>query len=168
MCEAGGIQLPLDSAPEKVLGGKVVSGLQLARRQTGGWQSSDRIDCDLILVSGGWSPVVNLFSHRGIKPIWNPELACFLAPACEEAILAAGSAAGIWDHEACANSGRDAATQAIQILENPSQIATVPVAGNWEGPIDPLYEVRTSGKKLKSFVDPQHDVTTDDIRLAQH
>ena len=168
LCEAGDIQLRLDSAPAKVLGGKTVAGLQLAQRQGGGWQSSDRIDCDLILVSGGWSPVVNLFSHRGVKPIWNSELACFLAPACKEPILAAGSAAGIWDHEACADSGRNAVNQALQILENPSQTATVPATGSWEGPIDPLYEVRTSGEKLKSFVDPQHDVTTDDIRLAQH
>ena len=29
-----------------------------------------------------------------------------------------------------------------------------------------MWEVRDPGRKLKSFVDPQHDVTTDDVRLA--
>ena len=35
--------------------------------------------CDLVLVSGGWSPVVNLLSHRGIKPVWDAENALLCA-----------------------------------------------------------------------------------------
>ena len=33
-------------------------------------------------------------------------------------------------------------------------------------PIRPLYEVRAPNRKLKSFVDLQHDVSADDVRLA--
>ena len=36
----------------------------------------------------------------------------------------------------------------------------------WATPITPLYEVRLPGRKTKSFVDPQHDVTASDVRLA--
>jgi len=42
----------------------------------------------------------------------------------------------------------------------------LPKTGGWADPIRPLYEVQVPGKKLKSFVDPQHDVTAADVRLA--
>ena len=41
-----------------------------------------------------------------------------------------------------------------------------PAAGGWENPLQPLYEVKASGLGGKSFIDPQHDVTADDVRLA--
>ncbi|MGB3313516.1 MAG: glycine cleavage T C-terminal barrel domain-containing protein, partial [Albidovulum sp.] len=41
-----------------------------------------------------------------------------------------------------------------------------PVPGGWARPIQPVYEVRLPGTKAKAFVDPQHDVTGDDVRLA--
>ena len=167
-CDAAGIGIKLEAAPMKALGGKAVSGLTAAIRQGNSWRADGNIDCDLLLVSGGWSPVVNLLSHRGIKPVWNPELACFLAPASDEPIVAAGSAAGVWDDSACRASGEKAALEALELLRNPAHRAAAQTPGNWECPIDPLYEVRPVKQKLKSFVDPQHDVTTDDIRLAHH
>ena len=30
----------------------------------------------------------------------------------------------------------------------------------------PLFEIQIDGRKLKSFIDPQHDVTSEDIRQA--
>ena len=36
----------------------------------------------------------------------------------------------------------------------------------WSSPIRPVYEIRTA-RKLKAFIDPQHDVTTADIRQAR-
>ena len=167
-CDTAGIVIRVDAAPMKALGGKTVSGLTTAIRQGNNWRADENTDCDLVLVSGGWSPVVNLLSHRGIKPVWHPELACFLAPASDEPILAAGSAAGVWDDAACRASGEKAALEALELIRNPAYRAAAQTPGNWDCPIDPLYEVRPAKQKLKSFVDPQHDVTTDDIRLAHH
>ncbi|MGB1859731.1 MAG: sarcosine oxidase subunit alpha family protein [Arenicellales bacterium] len=167
-CETAGIVIKPDAAPMKALGGKAVSGLTTAIRQGNSWRAQGDLDCDLVLVSGGWSPVVNLLSHRGVKPVWHPELACFLAPASEEPILSAGSAAGVWDDAACRASGEKAALEAMELIRNPAYRAAAQTPGDWECPIDPLYEVRPAKQKLKSFVDPQHDVTTDDIRLAHH
>jgi len=167
-CDTAGIVIRLDAAPMKALGSKTVSGLTTAIRQGNSWRADENTDCDLVLVSGGWSPVVNLLSHRGIKPVWHPELACFLAPASDEPILAAGSAAGVWDDAACRASGEKAALEALELIRNPAYRAAAQTPGNWDCPIDPLYEVRPAKQKLKSFVDPQHDVTTDDIRLAHH
>ena len=42
----------------------------------------------------------------------------------------------------------------------------MPAPGGWDNPIQPVYEVRVDGRKTKAIVDPQHDVTADDIRLA--
>ena len=167
-CDTAGIVITPNAAPMKALGGKAVSGLTTAIRQGNSWRAQGNIDCDLVLVSGGWSPVVNLLSHRGVKPVWHPELACFLAPASEEPILSAGSAAGVWDDAACRASGEKAALEAMELIRNPAYRAAAQTPGDWECPIDPLYEVRPAKQKLKSFVDPQHDVTTDDIRLAHH
>ena len=167
-CDTAGVVIKSGTAPMKALGGKAVSDLTTAIRQGNSWRADRNIDCDLVLVSGGWSPVVNLLSHRGIKPVWNPELACFLATTSEQPILAAGSAAGVWDDAACRTSGEKAALEALELIRNPAYRTAAQTPGNWECPIDPLYEVRPAKQKLKSFVDPQHDVTTDDIRLAHH
>jgi sarcosine oxidase subunit alpha len=41
-----------------------------------------------------------------------------------------------------------------------------PAPGGWKTPIRPVYEIQVAGRKTKSFVDFQHDVTASDIRLA--
>jgi len=144
------------------------------------WQAADSIDCDLLLVSAGWSPVVNLISHRSVRPFWDAEQACFIAPEIKESIYMAGSAAAHWNSQDCETSGQLAAATVIAALakstsstpdtsENtptPTPTPTAPAVGGWETPILPLYEIKVPGKKYKCFVDPQHDVTTDDIRLA--
>ena len=42
----------------------------------------------------------------------------------------------------------------------------MPSVGGWDHPIKPVYEVRVENRKTKALVDPQHDVTAEDIRLA--
>ncbi|MGB3315245.1 MAG: 2Fe-2S iron-sulfur cluster-binding protein, partial [Albidovulum sp.] len=147
-------------APLAVLGRRGVEGVRLATRSGAGWSEAAREDCDLLLVSGGWSPVVNLSSHRGAKPVWNADLACFLAGPTEEPIHMAGSADGVWNRADCAASGVAAARRAM------GEAAEAPAPGGWTQPIQPVYEVRQPETRAKAFVDPQHDVTGDDVRLA--
>ncbi len=135
-------------------------------RSGGAWKAGSRQDCDLVLVSGGWSPVVNLMSHRGVRPTWNADIACFLVPEPHEGIRMAGAAAGCWTVNDCAQSGLSAGRAAARALGREVTIVDAPAPGGWESPIRPLYEVRIDGWKLKSLVDPQHDVTSDDVRLA--
>ena len=161
-----GIEIHQSATVFNAIGGAQVNVVEWARRSSGAWQPAGRRDCDLLLVSGGWSPVVNLLSHRGIKPRWNAEHACFLAPPHHEAIAMAGSAAGVWDAGGCVASGERAADQALAYLSGQAVTPEETMPSGWEHPIDPLYEVSVPRRKLKSFVDPQHDVTADDIRLA--
>lgn len=161
------VNLQTGTAPLHVRGSRGVNGIDFAVKGHNGWSAQGFESCDLLLVSGGWSPVVNLLSHRGIKPVWNDELACFVGPEkINEPITMAGSAAAVWNTEDCLQSGEAAATRAIKALGITISQKTAPVAGGWQNPIEPLYEVSVPGRHFKCFVDPQHDVTTDDVRLA--
>jgi len=161
-----GVEIHYGAVPMQARGVKRVRALRAAVAENGGWRAAATEPCDLVLVSGGWSPVVNLLSQRGVRPVWDAGNACFVAPDTAEPISVAGSAAGIWDHERCLASGRAAAARAAAALGRGVPRVPVPAAGGWSGPIQPLYEIRVPGHKLKSFVDPQNDVTAEDVRLA--
>ncbi|MCY4150144.1 MAG: sarcosine oxidase subunit alpha family protein [Gammaproteobacteria bacterium] len=160
------ISLRIRAAPLDVKGMRCIKALEYTTATSQGWEHGGVEDCDLLLVSGGWSPVVNLLSHLGHKPIWNREQACFVAPETGSPVLMAGSAAAIWNHEDCLISGQSAGAGAAKLMGCSVRQKKNPKAGGWSGPIKPIYEVAVQGRQLKSLVDPQHDVTTDDIRLA--
>ena len=165
-----GVSVDFGVAPLQAEGKQGVRSLQIAVVDGGGWRAGPVEPCDLVLVSAGWSPVVNLLSHRGVKPVWDAENACFLPASTGEPITMAGSAAGVWDRAQCVLSGQAAGSRVARALaksagRSASEVAS-PAHGGWHQPIRPLYEIRVPGRKLKSFVDPQNDVTTEDIRLA--
>jgi sarcosine oxidase subunit alpha len=166
--EAAGVEVATGWVPVRAVGRDGVRGLWLGRHDGGGRARPEReIGCDVVAVSGGWSPTVHLLSHRKVRPVWSDRLACFLPGPTEEPIHVAGAAAGTWDAAACAASGRAAGLDAARALGAwGGAVPNAPPANGWEAPIEPVWEVRAEGWRLKSFVDPQHDVTTDDIRLA--
>ena len=166
MVEAHGVTVKSNTAPLNVLGPKGVEGLELAVQDGATWKPDGNENCDLVLVSGGWSPVVHLLSHSGVRPVWDAKNACFSPADSDGPIHMAGSAAGIWRLDDCEASGRSAGAAATVALGKTALETKRPSSGGWDHPIHPLYEVRVAGKKLKSFVDPQHDVTSDDVRLA--
>lgn len=133
----------------------------------------EELPCDSLLISGGWSPVLHLVSQLGIKPVWNPDNQCFIAPTAVPVHLhIAGSAAGIWQTAACEQSGKQAARDALDNLANKSAVyisehknQPSPLLGGWENPIEPLHEVKMTNKK--SFIDFLHDVTVKDVQLAK-
>lgn len=159
LLEDAGVALHLGYAPMSAIGKNGVKAVQLARASNAGWRAAHKQKADLLLHSCGFSPIVHLLSHLGIKPVWNAELACFAFPQRHQHIVVAGAAMGIWDDQECAESGLAAA----EILDGKEK--TVPLGGH-NTPIKPLYEVRVPSHKSKSFVDVQHDVTADDVRLA--
>ena len=182
LTEQHGVAVRRSCAPLQVIGAHAVKALQVAHDDGRGWQRQDRIACDLVLVSGGWSPTIHLHSHRGNRPLWNAQLACFLAGESDQSIRVVGAAAGIWNGDDCEASGTAAGVAAGVALASALGVgigvgvdqvdeknaARVIEPGGWKNPIRPLYEIRAHGRKLKSFVDLQNDVTADDVRLAHH
>ena len=152
-----GVRVLRGTVPVRTQGRYVLDGVDIGALDGDGYAEEGRmIDCDLLAVSGGWTPVVHLTSHRGPKPVWSNDIHAFLAGATDEPIRTCGAAAGIWDHADCIASGEAAANG----RNGPRPVAS-------DTPALPLYEVKSRGKKLKCFIDPQHDVTTDDVRLAE-
>ncbi|GIS89454.1 MAG: hypothetical protein CM1200mP18_21640 [Gammaproteobacteria bacterium] len=106
----------------------VTCGLEVASADGDGWLAASTEPCDLVVVSGGWSPVGNLLSHRGVKPVWDSTQACFLTVECAEPISVAGSAAGVWNSDDCVASGLAAAGGQFN-LQGPKRIKSSPERG---------------------------------------
>ncbi|MEO1330023.1 MAG: sarcosine oxidase subunit alpha family protein [Pseudomonadota bacterium] len=158
-----GVTVRTQCAPRRALGARGVTGLEIARQTGAGWRAEDRIEAELIAVAGGWSPSVALLSHRGVKPVWNERRHAFLPGPTPPGIEVCGRAAGLEDPTASAVSGRNAARRALGRAEKASE---EPIEETEETPRAFVYEVRAPGAPAKAFVDPQHDVTSADIRLA--
>ena len=73
------------------------------------------IDCDLVAVSGGFSPAVHLHSQSGGRNTWDEEHHCFVPGASVQESVSVGSCNGTWPFDAClaegAEAGRLAASQ---------------------------------------------------------
>ncbi|QOF75433.1 sarcosine oxidase subunit alpha (plasmid) [Aminobacter sp. SR38] len=126
------------------------------------------IVCDALLMSGGWTPSVHLFSHTKGKLDWNEDRQMFLPGECPEqsrcagagngsfglaAALAEGAASGAG---AAADAGYAAAAAAYRVDGE----VTLTGVSNRELPTD------KNAAGAKAFVDFQNDVTAKDIRLA--
>lgn len=128
--------------------------------------SSDakKINCDLLLMSAGWSPIVHLQSHVGIKPTYSDDLSAFLPGDCPQGQYCAGSVLGHWNTATARQSGVIAGRAAAS--GSSLQPGSAPRPSN-SIRLEPLWEVPSpADKKLKKFVDLQHDVTASDVVQA--
>jgi len=158
------IELHLETLPFSINGSKKIESLDVCKAKDK--KNKYTIICDQVLVSGGWSPIVNLVSHRGIKPVWNKENLCFVPGDIKENITVVGSARGIWNTDDCVESGIVGANEAMNTLGIDRKEISFPSVGGWSNSIDALYEVKSNKFPSKSFIDFQHDVTAEDVRLA--
>ena len=160
------IELILGRLPYNINGKKSVHSIDLKSTNIKNLNHNHQIKSDLVLISGGWSPVVHLLSHRGARPKWDEENLCFIPSEIKESITIAGSASGVWRTSDCVASGVAAGLSAAKSLGLKTTNYFIPKPGGWKNPIQPLYEVKYDKSRSKSFVDYQHDVTCDDVRLA--
>ncbi|MEM7742650.1 MAG: sarcosine oxidase subunit alpha family protein [Pseudomonadota bacterium] len=167
MAEQAGVELRAGYVPVDAKGARGVRKLEFGRWNGERASSTALQPCDVVCVSGGWTPVMHLISHKGIRPAWNPDISAFIVEDTgAEPVTLAGAAAGQFDTEAAIAAGYSAGEDAAKAIKGTKRSALPGPDTGWEQPIQPVWEVRTPVRKLKSFVDPQHDVTTDDIRLA--
>ncbi|KRR02232.1 hypothetical protein CQ12_18610 [Bradyrhizobium jicamae] len=125
----------------------------------------DNVAADLLCISGGWNPNVHLASQSGARLSWDATLSSFVPGAPVQAERSAGAARGIVGIGEAARDGLAAGLAAANALGLGGGDIDFPLPAP-EGPcapLEPLWEVKSSGK---AFVDLQHDVTVNDIRLA--
>jgi sarcosine oxidase subunit alpha len=84
----------------RVLGGSVVTGVDGVTRVSAvtvaahGSAATRRLDADLLLVSGGWSPVLHLYSQAGGRLRHDEETGAFVPDGCRQAVEVLGAALG--------------------------------------------------------------------------
>lgn len=145
-----GIATFAGSAPEKAFGGKgvhavTIAALDGAGRLTG---TAQRIACDGVLMSGGWSPAVHLHSQSGGKLALDPALQSFV-PQSLSGAPSLGAAAGDFS---IANTLASARGTGAKIANDP---------------VRPLWSIsRGEDPNADAWVDLQNDVTAGDVALA--
>jgi sarcosine oxidase subunit alpha len=141
-----------------VKGGKRVKAVEMSIH-TGSGGAVERIGCDCVAMSGGWSPVVHLYSHAGGKVVWDAEATLFRPDAAkpptgdkgQPIAQALGAANGHLTLDAiCAEAGMPGEAEA--------QAPLMPV---WVMPAQ-----ASEGLKFKAFLDYQNDVKVSDVQLA--
>ncbi|MCQ0969070.1 sarcosine oxidase subunit alpha family protein (plasmid) [Paracoccus sp. TK19116] len=150
MARDRGIRVMTGTGIAKVKGSRAVEGI-VTCAQAGQGQPIETIDCDAVAMSGGWSPVVHLWSHCGGKLTWDDAQALFrpdparppLGADGEGNVTAVGAAYG--DLRCAGELERDeAAMQPVWVM--PAQA--------------------TRKARYKMWLDFQNDVKVSDIELA--
>ncbi|MEQ1950626.1 sarcosine oxidase subunit alpha family protein [Mesorhizobium sp. CN2-181] len=160
-----GGQLLLRHAVVATEGGKHVSGIKvqgfdLASRALTG--EARHLDADCLIVSGGWSPVIHLASQAGAAPKWDDALQAFLPPEPWQKWIGAGAFNGSLTTAEALAEGFSAGLRAVGATGNADETLDVGDAAPSSAPAA-VFEIPAKGK---AFVDLQHDVTADDVRLA--
>ncbi|MEM1238121.1 MAG: sarcosine oxidase subunit alpha family protein [Pseudomonadota bacterium] len=174
---AAGIRVENGRAISKVKGGKRVTGVAICS-QAGEGAVLEEIECDAVAMSGGWSPVVHLWSHCGGKLIWDDENT-FFRPDVDKSptgadgtsfVACAGTANGVMalgdvlaDAEAAGRSAAEAAgfkpkRAGTFKADVPDYAPIVPVWVMPQGASHPL--------RSKAWLDFQNDVKVTDVQLA--
>ena len=169
-----GIRVETGKAVAFVKGRGAVTGVAICD-QAGQGTVLEEIACDCLAMSGGWSPVVHLWSHCGGKLVWDEALAMF-RPDPEKAplnqkgegfVLAAGAANGHFSLGAvmqdALQQGAEAAgvTAASQPLPEIDQTAEAAMEAVWMMPQGAGINLRS-----KAWLDFQNDVKVSDVQLA--
>lgn len=128
------------------------------------------IDCDLVAMSGGFSPAVHLFSQSGGRIEWDLARHCFVPGDPVQACRVAGAANGMWSLAECLGDGLAAGRAAAEAcgfeapeLDAPAVDAEHAIA------LEPLWRVPATtdpDRCPKQFIDFQNDVSVADVRLA--
>jgi len=175
LAEASGLPVLADHAIVATEGGRRLKRVRAAPMNADGkavYGSGEPIDCDLLAVSGGWSPTLHLHSQAKGEIVWRDELGCFVPGEARQAVRSAGACNGAFGLAGCLAEGAAAGQEAAAAagLKAKGRKKAVPEADDrgylparwlWLVPSDqPL------GRGGKHFHELQNDVTAADLKLA--
>lgn len=128
----------------------------------------ERIDCDLIAVSGGWNPNVHLHSQSGSRPRYQASISSFVPGESRQAEVSVGAANGSFALQDCLDQGSAAGSEAAKLAGFEGKAIKAPESQD-EGvyQVEALWIAPTPyNKSYKQFVDMQNDVKASDVELA--
>ena len=91
--KASGIEVRFGAVVTQALGRKRVTGVRVLEN------GAERdLQCDLLAISGGWSPAVHLHAQSGGRPVFDEARACFVPGKPTQAQRSVGSCNGDFSH----------------------------------------------------------------------
>lgn len=175
--KALGIRVENGKGIAKVKGGKRVAGVAICA-QAGQGSVLEEIACEAVAMSGGWSPVVHLWSHCGGKLIWDEAQAHFRpdvdkAPtgaAGEAFVSVAGTADGAMSTSEVLSNADDTGKAAAKAAGFGPKATEAPVADAQQtAPIEAVWMMPQGAGidlRMKAWLDFQNDVKVSDVQLA--
>jgi sarcosine oxidase subunit alpha len=174
LCEqaaAHNIKIFTGSVVHNVLGKKRVSAVEIAKLNDQNTLAKDniKINCDLLIQSGGWTPTVHLFSQAGGKLQYDDQQLC-LRPdpgTISQKLQSVGACNGNFSLDDALNEGIQAAYQALSDSGFKYDHFNCPSAQS-SPPCIPqaLWRVPSRTRTHKRFVDLHNDVDCSDVELA--
>ncbi|MBG0846395.1 sarcosine oxidase subunit alpha [Pseudomonas chengduensis] len=169
------VRILTGSAVVEARGSKRVTGARICAIDTKAHKVTspgEVLDCDLIVSSGGYSPVVHLASHLGGRPEWREDILGFV-PGPGNGIqqrIDAGAVNGVFALGDVLANGFEAGAKAAAEAGYKAVSGSLPQAeARQEEPILALFQVphdKSTARAPKQFVDLQNDVTAAGIELA--
>ena len=151
----------------EVLEGATVRGTRGNLRVTGIDIDGRSHRCDLLLMSGGYSPAVHLFSQSRGRLAWSEAARCFVPSQTAERAQPAGACRGAFGLAAALADGAEAGLAAARASGHPVPNLRFEVSGGGALPETAGAAARAGGPPgRKAFVDFQNDVTARDLALA--
>ncbi len=172
-----GIRVEAGKGIAKVKGGKRVTGVAICA-QAGEGAVLEEIACDCVAMSGGWSPVVHLWSHCGGKLMWDADQAMFrpdperppTGAQGEANVITAGIANGHLFTAEAIGDGWAAGRAAAKAAGHAKRGGQAPLGVDAEeGPIAPVWlmpQGASQALRSKAWLDFQNDVKVSDVQLA--
>ena len=146
-----------------------VSQVQLGTLRDGSVAPGEWIACDLLLMSGGWTPQVHLFSQSRGRLRFDPTIQSFVPDVSAQRERSAGACKGTFDLARCLAEGFAAGEQAAASLGMQARSRVRPAAEGGMAGGPGYHGAVPHGRdpwRVKAFVDFQNDVTARDITLA--
>jgi sarcosine oxidase, subunit alpha len=166
---AAGIRVLTGHAIASVKGSKRVTAVNLCL-QAGEGATIETIPCDAVAMSGGWSPVVHLWSHCGGKLTWDEALTAFIPDATRPPtnhdgaamVIPAGAALGLFDTGSILASAKAAGNGTLDNADEYAQKKHAESTGN----IQLMPQGASFKLRSKMWLDYQNDVKVSDVQLA--
>ena len=160
-----GIKIYTGSIISNTSGRKKLKNVQIKKINQ---KYTEIVNCDLLCISGGWSPTVHLFTQSRGKLKFRDEDSCFIPHQAHQKTLSIGSCNGVFDLKNILNETYNSVNNFLNTNDKNSLDGQVYNAElNKTGKQENAWLIEKENiSKSKMFVDFQNDVTAKDIKIA--
>lgn len=164
-----GITVLTGYMPVRAIGRRAVKAVEVQPLANTGQAShtgsSLSLECDLVCISGGWTPTVHLFSQARGQLRYDSERTALIPFTGPKSFRCAGAAAGSFALQHCLSDGFAAGREAAKAAGAKCDAGLAPTA-QFEHASTSAFWASSGNSSRKAWVDLQNDVTRADLELA--